>query len=62
MPLNKKIMKKLFSRSIAKFVTILSLTSLVQATQFHLPTGTPGRQEIRKPTGSIAFQVAFKKN
>ena len=41
---NKEIMRKLFSHSIAKFVTILSLTSLVQAAQFHLPAGTPGLQ------------------
>ncbi len=54
-------MRKLFSRSIVKIATIFSLTSLVQSAQFHLPAGTPGRQEIRKPTGNIAFQVAFKK-
>lgn len=42
--LNKEIMRKLFSHSIAKIVTILSLTSLVQATQFHLPLGLPGLQ------------------
>ena len=37
-------MRKIFSRSIVKLVTILSLTSLVQAAQFHLPAGTPGLQ------------------
>ena len=39
---NKEMMRKIFSRSIAKLVTILSLTSLVQAAQFHLPNRTPG--------------------
>ena len=43
--LNREIMRKLFSRSIAKIVTILSLTSLVQAAEFHLPLGTPGLQK-----------------
>ncbi|MFQ6722961.1 MAG: hypothetical protein ACLRFH_00970 [Opitutales bacterium] len=42
--LNKEIVRKIFSRSIAKVVAILSLTSLVQAAQFHLPPGTPGLQ------------------
>ncbi len=37
-------MRKLFYRSIAKMVTVLSLTPLVQAAQFHLPPGTPGLQ------------------
>ena len=41
---NKEIVRKIFSRSIVKIVTILSLTSLVQAAQFHLPIGTPGLQ------------------
>ncbi len=35
-------MRKIFSRSIVKIATILSLTSLVQAAQFHLPNRTPG--------------------
>ena len=43
--LNKEIMRKIFSRSIAKIVTILSLTSLVQSAQFRLPNGTPGLQK-----------------
>ena len=35
-------MRRIFFRSIVKFATILSLTSLVQAAQFHLPNRTPG--------------------
>lgn len=38
-------MRKVFSHSIIKIVAILSLTPLVQATQFHLPPGTPGLQQ-----------------
>ena len=51
---NKEIVRKIFSRSIVKIVTILSLTSLVQAAQFHLPTGTPGLQKRRVGVNLVA--------
>ena len=52
-------MRKIFSRSIVKIATILSLTSLVQAAQFHLPIGTSGRQEIVDPLGQVQPDTAF---
>ena len=50
-------MRKIFSRSIAKLVTILSLTSLVQAAEFHLPLGTPGLQ--KRNMGGV-FQAIYE--
>ena len=40
--LNKKAMRKLSPHSIVSFVAIFSMTSIVQAAQFHLPPETPG--------------------
>ena len=62
--LNKKVMRKLFSRLIVKIVTMLSLTSLVQAAQFDLPLRMPGKgnRKQQMDTNHIKYETIIISN